>query len=129
MLEILDDYIAVDVAAPDAESIINLLAAKLYRAGAVGPGYAAATIAREKEHPTGLPTKPFCIAIPHADANGVLRSALAVATLKQPVTFRNMADPDEELAVEVVLLLANNSPEEAGRSAVAVFTSRDRDLA
>ena len=40
------------------------------------------------------------------------RSALGVAVLRQPVTFQNMADPDEGLDVMLVFMLANRDPEE-----------------
>ena len=129
MLEIRTDYIAVDVSLPDAEAVITLLAEKLHEQGAVGPDYGAATLAREQRHPTGLPTKPFCIALPHADADGVYWPALAVASLQKPVVFRNMADPDEEVSVELVLLLANNNPEEqvkALRNLALVFGQPDK---
>ena len=92
--------------------VIQTLADSLYQAGLVVQGYGAATIEREKKHPTGLPTRPFPIAFPHADADGVVQSALAVATLKNPVGFNNMGDPDETLEVELVIMLANKSPEE-----------------
>jgi PTS system galactitol-specific IIA component len=82
----------------------------------VGPDYGAQTLLREEKHPTGLPTAPFCIAFPHADAEGVNRSALALAVLRRPVIFRNMADPDEELEVHLVLMLANKSPQEQIRT-------------
>lgn len=32
--------------------------------------------------------------------------------MRQPVTFQNMADPDEGLNVSVVFMLANRDPEE-----------------
>jgi PTS system galactitol-specific IIA component len=64
------------------------------------------------DHPTGLPTKPFCIAFPHADAEGVNHSALGVAVMHQPVKFQNMADPDEDLDVMLVFMLANRDPQE-----------------
>jgi PTS system galactitol-specific IIA component len=59
-----------------------------------------------------LPTKPFSIAFPHADAQGVHQSALAVAILRHPIQFKNMGDPDENLEVFIVLMLANKNPEE-----------------
>lgn len=124
MFEILPDYILIDIEAPDANSIITLLADKLQATDAVGSKYASMTIEREKEHPTGLPTKPFAIAIPHADADDVRRSAIAMATLQAPVAFRNMGDPDEDLAVELVFLLATHTPEEqikALRNLATVF--------
>jgi PTS system galactitol-specific IIA component len=78
----------------------------------VDANYSSATIERERHHATGLPTRPFPIAFPHADAEGVIESALAVAILKEPVSFKNMADPEEELPVEMAIMLANKSPEE-----------------
>jgi PTS system galactitol-specific IIA component len=98
--------------ADDAESAIEQLCTPLHHNGAVRDTYAEETIEREHKHPTGLPTRPFPIAFPHAEAEGVFRSALAVATLKHPVNFRNMADPDEDLPVEIIFLLANREPEE-----------------
>jgi PTS system galactitol-specific IIA component len=103
---------ALDVVAKDCEEVIQLLADKLHAAGYVGPQYGEATIARERIHPTGLPTKPFPIAIPHADADGVITSALAFAVVKEPVVFCNMVEPEEELPVEMVFMIANGSPEE-----------------
>ncbi len=109
---ICEELIAVDVVAADADATMELLGEMLCRSGATEPRYTAAVIAREAEHPTGLPTKPFPIAIPHAGTDGVLRSAIAVACLRSPVGFRNMGDPDEELMVEMVLMLATASAEE-----------------
>jgi len=105
-------FVSIDLIASRAEEIIEHLADRLYQAGMVEQEYGAAAIARERKHATGLPTKPFPIAFPHADAEGVLQSSLAVATLKTPVGFKNMADPEEELDVELVIMLANQSPEE-----------------
>ena len=112
MLEFNKDFVFVNLDAVDSDAVILALAGSLQSAGLVDPGYGAATIERERRHATGLPTRPFPIAFPHADADGVIESALAVATLKQPVGFYNMADPEEELPVEIVIMLANKSPEE-----------------
>jgi len=107
-----ENYVFCALEADDSDQVIQILADSLHRAGMVGVNYGKASIAREEEHPTGLPTRPFPIAFPHADAEGVNHSALAVACLKEPVTFKNMADPDEDLPVEIVIMLANKSPEE-----------------
>lgn len=112
MLKLQESFVVLDYKAANSDEVIRELAGRLYSAGTVGADYADATIERERNHATGLPTKPFPIAFPHADAEGVLESALAVATLNQPVGFKNMADPDEELQVELVIMLANRSPEE-----------------
>jgi len=107
-----ESLIAFDLEAENAKEVINVLSAKMHEQGLVSAEYGADTWAREMIHPTGLPTKPFCIAFPHADADGVNQSALGVAVLRQPVTFQNMADPDEGLDVQLVFMLANRDPEE-----------------
>ena len=112
MLKFGEELVLIDQSASTAEEIITTLADRLYANGLVCAGYGADTIKREQDHPTGLPTKPFCIAFPHADAEGVVESALAYAKLKEPVIFKNMADPDEGLEVWMVFILANKSPEE-----------------
>ncbi len=98
--------------ARDSDDVIRALSDRLSAFGSVEAAYAQATIDREHNHPTGLPTKPFAIAFPHADADGVIRSSLAVATLKETVGFHSMGDPEEILSVEIVFLLANRDPEE-----------------
>lgn len=112
MLEFNESLIAFDLQAKDAKEVINLLAGKMHMQELVTADYGAQTWAREIIHPTGLPTKPFCIAFPHADAEGVNRSAMGVAVMSQPVKFQNMADPDEGLDVMLVFMLANRDPEE-----------------
>jgi PTS system galactitol-specific IIA component len=112
MLRLEESFILFELEAGDSDEVISALADRLFQAGAVAEGYGTATIEREQKHATGLPTRPFPIAFPHADAEGVNESALAVATLKEPVGFKNMADPEEELPVELVIMLANKSPEE-----------------
>ncbi len=112
MLQFNEALIAFDLEAKDAHEVIDVLADRMCTQGFVAADYGAQTWEREQIYPTGLPTKPFCIAFPHADAEGVIRSALGVALLRQPVTFQNMADPDEGLDVNVVLMLANRDPEE-----------------
>ena len=112
MLVFNDSLILFDLKVKDAKEVIDLLANRMYAQGLVSVDYGVQTWAREKTHPTGLPTKPFCIAFPHADATGVTYSALGVAILSQPVIFQNMADPDESLDVYLVFMLANCNPEE-----------------
>ena len=112
MLNFQESFVLIGLEAPDSDAVINRLAGCLHQDGVVSAQYGADTIKREKLHATGLPTKPFPIAFPHADAEGVIESALAIAILDKPVIFKNMADPDEDLPVELVIMMANKSPEE-----------------
>jgi galactitol PTS system EIIA component len=132
VLEFGVDLALWDLDVPDARTVIDRLAASMAARGCVAPGYGESTFARERKHPTGLPTRPFCIAFPHADAEGVARSALAVAQLRHPVVFKNMADPDADLLVEAVFMLANNRPEEqvtALRKLAQLFGQSEKLLA
>jgi PTS system galactitol-specific IIA component len=107
-----ESLVAIGLDVPDAHTVIDLLAGKLHAQSLVTGDYGLQTYQRELKHPTGLPTKPFCIAFPHADAESVKQSALALAILSKPVPFKNMGDPDEDLPVHLVLMLANRDPEE-----------------
>jgi PTS system galactitol-specific IIA component len=112
LLTLNESLVVLNLDAPDAEAVIQILAGKLHAQGLVSAAYGQQACAREAHHPTGLPTMPFCIAFPHADADGVNQSALALAILPAGVVFKNMADPDEDLQVFMVLMLANKNPEE-----------------
>ncbi len=129
MLLVQESFIIPQLQAKDSDEVIAAMAGRLCAGGAVCDEYAADTIAREQAHPTGLPTRPFAIAFPHADAVGVFESALSVANLVTPVKFKNMGDPDEELDVELVIMLANKSPEEqieTLRSLAAIFGQSEK---
>lgn len=112
MLAFREDFVLLNVEAASDVEVINLLADVLHKADLVSEDYARLTCERELIHPTGLPTKPYCIAIPHADPGGVKQSSLAFASLKTPVKFKSMEDPDIDLDVHLVIMLANNSPKE-----------------
>jgi galactitol PTS system EIIA component len=97
--------------ADTASEVIEVLGGILSRAGYVKPGFVAATLAREATMPTGLPLGgPINAAIPHVDAEYVERPALALATLETPVIFRNMVDPEAEVPVRLVIMLALDHP-------------------
>lgn len=101
------ENIVLGHAATSAAEIISTLAARLQAGGFVRPSFAAAVQAREQSMPTGLPlADDFAVAVPHTDAEHVLRPAIALATLARPVLFGSMDDPDEPLPVHVVFLMA-----------------------
>jgi len=103
---VLAEHVAVNLSAGSSESIIRSLSALLEASGAVRSGYAEACVAREEEHPTGLPTPGMAVAIPHADPDLVERAAIAVAIPDRPVAFAQMGDPAVELQAGAVFLLA-----------------------
>lgn len=72
----------------------------------VSPGFLDAILARERTYPTGLPTEPYGVALPHADPEYVYKPQMAVMTLQDPVDFRVMGDPDLSVSVSLVVALA-----------------------
>ena len=102
-----EDNILLGVQAEDAAGAIRALAESLMASGIAEEGYAADAIAREETFPTGLPTQPIAVAIPHADPQHVLHSGVAVGLLAQPVTFGQMGtDGSTRVEASVVFLLA-----------------------
>jgi len=92
----------------DDASAIAALGNLLVEVGATSADYAAACIARERTDPTGLPAA-LGVAIPHGDPSLVRSPAVAVAVPPEPVTFRQMGDPDVTVAAHVIFLLAVQS--------------------
>ena len=103
------ELILLDAVARDSTDIIEQLCARLRAAGCVGDRYCQDVLTREKEYPTGLPSEGVTAAIPHAFSEDVMETAVAIAVLREPVMFRNIADYDEELPVSLVFLLANGT--------------------
>ena len=94
----------------DKEGAIRKLAALLSQGGYVKDTFENAVIEREKVFPTGLPTQPFGIAIPHTDAVHVNKGAIAVGILKSPVVFKEMGDLENDVEVSIISMLAIENP-------------------
>ncbi|MBX3003541.1 MAG: PTS sugar transporter subunit IIA [Anaerolineales bacterium] len=105
------EAIHLNVEAQSAEEVIRSLGGGLQAAGKVKDGFVEATLERERNMPTGLALAgEYNAALPHVDLEYVESSALALATLSQPVSFRNMVNKEEEVAVRLVVMLALNDP-------------------
>lgn len=113
MVDTNEKLILMDLEAQSGDEVIRLLCARLEEEGYIGPDYCQAVLEREKEYPTGLPSEGAPAAIPHAFSGDVRRTGTAIAVLKNPVLFRNMAADDETVEVELVFLLANASGADA----------------
>lgn len=104
---------AIELKSPakDAEDIVRVLGKHLFEAGYTKESFVQAALEREEEMPTGLPLMgSFNAAIPHTDIEHVIKPGVAFATLKSPVTFQNMAVPNESVEVSLVFLLALDQP-------------------
>jgi PTS system galactitol-specific IIA component len=110
MLTITKENVLINLEADSSGEVIRLLTELLVKSGCVKIEYADVVITREEQYPTGIPTAGLPVAIPHGFADDcVLEPSVGVATLARPIIFRNMFDPDEELAVGMVFLIALSS--------------------
>ena len=102
------------LSATTAEDVVRALAAKLVLAGHVKPTFEAAALLRERRSPTGLPFPGMGVAMPHAEPEHVVSPAIAIASLATPVRFRQMGSPATQIDVELVVMPALTTKEQAG---------------
>ena len=102
--EILDTKIIfANVEVEKAQDIIRLLGEALVKNGYTKKNFVKATLQREKKFPTGLDT-PIAMALPHVDASFTLRKGFAIATLKKPIIFNQMGEPNKKIGVRIVVI-------------------------
>lgn len=70
------------------------------------PTFPAAILAREHAYPSGLPFAGEKVAIPHTDAVHVRTPVLLIGRLAQPVIFHTMGNPEETIAVRLIVMMA-----------------------
>ncbi len=72
--------------------------------------YCEAILERERNFPTGLNTHGINVAIPHADVCHVNKASLCVAVLEPTVDFHAMDEPEDAVAVSLVIMLVLTEP-------------------
>jgi galactitol PTS system EIIA component len=92
--------------ADTAEDAIRQLGGYLFQQGIVRDTYVGAVLQREEIFPTGLPTPGIHVAIPHTDPEHVKKPAIAIGILEKPVVFGEMGNPDSQLDVQLICMLA-----------------------
>ncbi len=105
------EAIQLDLKAFTQTEVLQALGGTLRELGYVRDDFVEATLEREANMPTGLPLAGSVnAALPHVDLEYVLHPAVALATLEEPVDFRQMVDSDEIVRVQLVIMLAMNEP-------------------
>ena len=105
-----EKLILVKESVSSREEIIKKLGELLYRNKYVKDTYTQAVLDREVIYPTGLQARVAGVAIPHTDTDHVNSPAVAVATLQEPVIFKGMGAPENEISVDIVMMLAIHDP-------------------
>ncbi|MDR1033413.1 MAG: PTS sugar transporter subunit IIA [Bifidobacteriaceae bacterium] len=106
-----ENLVSVNSDAETQRQILKDLASRLYKGGFVKDSYMNAVIGREILYPTAIDMNGIGVAIPHTDTNHVNEAKIAVATLKKPVTFIQMATQDVEVPVTILFMLAITNPD------------------
>jgi len=109
-LAINEDLILVNEDIKSRDQIIKKLGGLLYEHGYVKDTYTQAVLDREKAYPTGLKARITGVSVPHTDTEHVIKPAVAIATLKNPVIFHGMGAPKTEVSVYIVMMLAIHDP-------------------
>lgn len=110
-MKIDEELVEIDLEADSKEEVLKALGYRLAKKGSVKEGYITSVLQREESFPTGLPTEPFGVAIPHTDGDLVNESEVAFALLKNPVKFSAMGSGDQLIDVKMVFMLALKTPE------------------
>jgi len=105
-----EDRIQVNFMAENQFAAIEMAAKPLQEQGYVYEGFLEAVLEREKNYPTGLPTR-VGVALPHTEAEYVINEGISILTLEKPVLFSGMGNPKETVLVEILFLLAIKNPE------------------
>jgi PTS system galactitol-specific IIA component len=116
------DLCIAGLMAESSEDVVKALAQKLLAGGHVRASFEAAVVLREKRSPTGLPFPGQGVAMPHAEPEHVLHSAIAVASLAKPVSFRQMGAPGTKLHVSLVIMPALTAKEQAAGELARLVT-------
>lgn len=88
--------------ATDFFSSIFLL---LKEKGYVRDSFLDAILTREQLYPTGLPTSPVAIALPHTDPQHILHPFISVTRLSHPIAWQEMGNDDNTLYIQFIVLL------------------------
>lgn len=86
--------------------IIDELSKNLLDKKLVTKEYPQAVKDREIKFPTGLPTNPVGVAIPHTDPKYVINNAVSVAVLKKPIEMTVMGTTNEKVEISIIFLLS-----------------------
>lgn len=108
LFDLLDkNHILLNLRVNDSQEAIQQMTTLLVESSHVEQAFAEDVWEREKTYPTGLPTQPHAVAIPHADPDHVNQSAVCFGTLQGTVPFAQMGtEGSTVLDVKVIVLLA-----------------------
>lgn len=106
-----EELIFIELSSSNKEDLFKKLSEVLKNKGYVKDTFFEGLLRREKVYPTGINLEKYGCALPHTDLEHVIKPAIAIGTLKDPISFQDMSNPKEEVNVDVVIMLALNKAE------------------
>lgn len=106
-----EELIFTNIKVKNKDEAIRKMAESLYKKGFVKESYINAVLEREKIFPTGLPTEGVGVAIPHTDAIHVNRGIMSIGILQNPISFKIMGNPENNVDVSIIFMMALEEPE------------------
>ena len=92
------------------EEALDLITDKMIQCGYVYPTYKEAVKQREREYPTGFKViGGIGAAVPHAEPGHVIRPVTAVASLREPVLFKDMEGGETKISLIFLQAILNPS--------------------
>lgn len=101
-----EKLVLLDADVKSRDELLGRLADTLCTQGYVKESYREGVLTREQNFPTGLPTQPYGVAIPHTDIVHVHTPAIAIARIKNPVDFIMMGEAETVVPVQLCFMLA-----------------------
>lgn len=126
-----DTLVKTDMKAENEQQIFEQLGGVLVQEGYCKESYVDALGEREKAYPTGVLAGDIGVAIPHTDPCYVENTGIAIAVLKEPVSFFHMGtNPKENVKVQVkfVMMLAIAGKQHLEVLQKAILLIQDADV-
>lgn len=103
-----EEFIYTKLNVKITDNLFKELSDNLFRNGYVKKSFYEGLRKREEVFPTGLALEEYNVAIPHTDAEHVIKPCISVATLDNPIKFKCMEDETVDVYVNVVFMLVLN---------------------
>lgn len=126
-----EELVLLNYEAKSKKELLTNLSQILIKKGYAKDSYLDGILKREEIYPTALYTEGVNVAIPHTDAIYVNKPAILIATLKEPITFKEMANGINDVDVRLIFMLAIKDPKNQVitlSKLMSIFSNKDQLL-
>lgn len=105
-----EETIFLEVDEKTYEGVLKFIGKELTKLGYAKETFTDAILKREEMYPTGLPTEPVPVAIPHTDTEHVIKPCICFIRLKNSVEFHEMIEVHKTVKVNYVFCILLDDP-------------------